>query len=278
MQTSKAVLVTGCSTGIGRAAALALVRAGLPTWASARRLDSIADLAAVGCRTIELDVTVEESRIAAVKAIEQDHGAVGALVNNAGFMEPGPLEEVSLESLQRQFDANVFGLLRMCQLVLPAMRAQRAGRIINIGSMAGLVATAGVGSYSMTKFALEALTDALRYEVRPFGVRVVLLQPAGVRTEFLSSATASMPPGIGSGPYEAFKEGLREYTHNAHRAGARGVREPEDIAHVVVEAVTVARPRTRYKIGAVTRLVPPLRRALGDRAWDAIMTRTLPMD
>jgi NADP-dependent 3-hydroxy acid dehydrogenase YdfG len=168
-RSSNAVLVTGCSSGIGRAAALALAGTGLPVWATARRADTLAGLEKAGCRVLELDVTDEQSRQRAVRAVAAEHGAVGTLVNNAGYAQAGPVEDVSLEMLRRQFETNVFGLIRMCQLALPGMRSQGSGTIVNIGSAAGLMGVPGTGAYAMTKWAVEALSDALRYETRPFG-------------------------------------------------------------------------------------------------------------
>jgi NAD(P)-dependent dehydrogenase (short-subunit alcohol dehydrogenase family) len=274
IDASTAVLVTGCSSGIGRATALALVRAGLPTWASARRPDTLDDLEAAGCRVLELDVTDEASRVRAVRTVEAEHGAVGALVNNAGYSQVGPIEEVSLDSLRRQFDTNVFGLMRMCQLVLPGMRAQRGGTIVNLGSGAGLATPPASGAYSMTKYALEALADALRFEVRRFGVRVVLLEPGAVRTEFVSTLETTMPRGDPAGPYETLK---RNVLALAEREGRRGM-APEDVAGVVVRAILSRRPRTRYKVGSQARVGTMLRRVMSDRMWDALLARVCPTD
>src|SRR5215218_9188671 len=151
---SKAVLITGCSTGIGRATAEHLAAKGHTVYASARRLESIADLGAKGCKTLALDVTSEESMRAAVAAVEGSHGAVGALVNNAGYSQSGAIESVPLDSIRAQFETNVFGLVRMCQLVLPAMRRERSGRIVNISSMGGRLVFPGGGAYHATKYAV----------------------------------------------------------------------------------------------------------------------------
>jgi short-subunit dehydrogenase len=272
MQDSPAVLVTGCSTGIGRATALALVRTGLPTWATARRPETLTELAAAGCRTLELDVTDEESRVHAVKTVEAAHGAVGALVNNAGYSQIGVVEELSMDALRRQFETNIFGLVRLCQLVLPGMRAVGGGTIVNLGSAAGLVTPPASAAYSMTKYALEALSDGLRLEVGPFGVRVVLLEPGAVRSEFMNTGRAGLRQEAGS-PYAAFQAGVDRMADRAHREGARGVLSPEDVAAVVVKAVTAHRPRTRYRIGPQARLMPRVRRALPDRWWDAFLRR-----
>jgi NADP-dependent 3-hydroxy acid dehydrogenase YdfG len=273
---SSAVLVTGCSSGIGRATALALARAGLPTWASARRVDSLAGLQAAGCHLLQLDVTDEQSRQAAVRAVQAEHGAVGALVNNAGYAQAGPVEELTPEMLRRQFETNVFGLIRMCQLVLPGMRSQRAGTIVNIGSAAGLMSAPGSAAYAMTKWSVEALSDALRYETRGFGVRVVLLEPGGVlSTNFAATETSSWPAT--RGPYDAFRDNHHRRMTQWTREGARGLSAPDDVAKIVVKAITARTPRARYKIGIAPRLMPALYRALPARLWDAFWARQFPV-
>jgi len=271
------VLITGCSSGIGHAAALALARSGLPVWASARQPESIADLRAAGCRTLQLDVTDEQSRQAAVRAVEAEHGTVGALVNNAGYAQAGPVEEITPDMLRRQFETNVFGLMRMCQLVLPGMRAQHCGTIVNVGSAAGLMSAPGAAAYSMTKWSVEALSDALRYETRAFGVRVVLLEPGGVAsTRFMETETASWPSA--DGLYNQFRENRSRRLAVWTRDGAPGVSTPEDVARVVVRAVTARAPRARYKIGMGPRLLPLLYRALPAGIWDAFWARLMPMN
>jgi NAD(P)-dependent dehydrogenase (short-subunit alcohol dehydrogenase family) len=275
-RVSEAVLVTGCSSGIGRATALALVRAGLPTWASARRKDALVELEAAGCRVIELDVTDEASRRRAVGTIEAEHGAVGALVNNAGYAQAGPVEEVSLELFRRQFDTNVFGPVRMCQLVLPGMRAQGFGTIVNLSSAAGLMGVPGTGAYAMSKWSVEALSDALRYETRGFGVRVVVLEPGGVRsTGFTATETATWPPA--PGPYDTFRDNHHRQMARWNRDGARGLSTPEDVARRIVRAVTARRPRARYKVGVAPRVMPLMYRALPAGLWDGFWARQFPV-
>ena len=163
---SEAVLITGCSTGIGRATAERLAAAGHTIYATARNESSIEDLEDLGCRTLALDVTDEASMKAAVDAVVAEEGAVGALVNNAGYSQSGAIETVAMEDVRRQFETNVFGLIRMCQLVLPGMREQGAGRIVNISSMGANFTFPGGGVYHATKYAVEAISDALRFEVK----------------------------------------------------------------------------------------------------------------
>lgn len=274
MERPAAVLITGCSTGIGRATALAFVRAGYPTWASARRLEALADLRTAGCKAIQLDVTDESSCVQAVQTIEAEHGAVEALINNAGQTLVGPFEETSLENIRRLFEVNLFGLARLCQLVLPGMRNQRRGTIVNLGSVAGLLTPPGGSAYSMTKYGLEALSDATRFEVRPFGVRVVLLEIGSVRTELMTSGMKTLP--VTAGAYDVFKRSFAAMVARAHREGAPGILQPEDVAYVVVRAVRAKRPRPGYRVGLQAHLAPVIRRLAGDAVWDALMARVVP--
>ena len=175
--TPQVVLITGCSAGIGRATAQRLARAGHTVYATARQESAIAELADAGCRTLPLDVTDEASMTNAVERVEAEHGAVGVLVNNAGYSQSGALETLSMDALRRQFATNVFGLVRMSQLVLPAMRSRGRGRIVNLSSMSANFTFPGGGAYHATKYAVEAISDALRFEVRGFGIGVTIVQP-----------------------------------------------------------------------------------------------------
>ena len=196
--TPRTVLITGCSTGIGRACAQRLAGAGHTVYATARRLESVEDLKAAGCRTLALDVTDEASMTAAVQAIEAEAGAVGALVNNAGYSQSGAIETLSMDDLRRQFETNVFGLVRMTQLVLPGMRAAGFGRIVNMSSMGGNFVFPGGGAYHATKYAVEAISDALRFEVKGFGIGVTVIQPGAIRTEFAQHGQGAAAGGRGA--------------------------------------------------------------------------------
>src|SRR6476661_2827786 len=231
-----AVLVTGCSSGIGHATAARLLADGHVVYATARRPETLEPLAAAGARTLELDVTDESSMRTAVAEVEREHGAVGVLVNNAGYGEYGPVEEVPLEAVRRQFETNVFGLGRMYQLVLPSMRAAGKGRIVNIGSMGGRITFPVGGYYHATKYAVEAMSDALRNEVRPFGIKVILVEPGLIRTQFgdtaLSSDAAAVDP---DSPYAGLLAASASATSGSYESNmvAAG---PERVARVVVKA------------------------------------------
>jgi NAD(P)-dependent dehydrogenase (short-subunit alcohol dehydrogenase family) len=270
---SKVVLITGCSTGIGRATAERLAAAGHVVYATARRPESIADLAERGCRTLALDVTDEASMQAAVDAVVEAEGAIGALVNNAGYSQSGALETLDMADVRRQFETNVFGLLRMCQLVLPGMRAQRWGRIVNVSSMGANFTFPGGGIYHATKYAVDAMSDALRFEVRGFGVDVVIIQPGLIRTEFGETAAAVTPAGGGDGPYAAFNANVAQTTKDVYEKGplARLGGEPEAVAKAIERAITARRPRIRYRVTPSARLLITQRALMTDGMWDAML-------
>lgn len=175
-------LVTGCSTGIGRASALALQRAGFTTYATVRGPKTIPELEAAGCEVVGLDVTDETQRVQTVQTIRFEQDGIDVLVNNAGYAEYGPVEEIALDRWRREFETNLFGAVRLTQLVLPGMRERGRGRIINMSSMGGRMAFPLGGPYHGSKFALEAVSDVLRVEVAPFGIDVVVIEPGLVNT------------------------------------------------------------------------------------------------
>jgi NAD(P)-dependent dehydrogenase (short-subunit alcohol dehydrogenase family) len=278
---SKAVLITGCSTGIGRATALRLASSGWTVYATARRPESIADLADAGCRTLALDVTEEDSMRAAVEAVEQAEGAVGVLVNNAGYGQSGPIEQVSPEAVRRQFETNVFGAIRMAQLALPGMRSQRWGKIVNVSSMGGRLTFPGGGVYHATKYALEALSDVLRFEVRGFGVDVVLIEPGLITTEFAQTSVATAPSTDSDGAvgevYAEFNTKLAALTVGVYEGPMRHLGGgPDVVAKAIEKAITRRRAPTRVPVTASARLSIMQRRLLPDRIWDAAMRSQLP--
>ena len=278
MTISKAVLITGCSTGIGRATAVHLAKSGYTVFATARRVESIADLAGQGCTVLPLDVCDEASMRAAVAQVESAAGAVGVLVNNAGYGSEGPVEEVPMEEVRRQFETNVFGLLRLTQLCLPGMRRQRWGKVVNLSSMGGRMTLPGGGVYHATKYAVEALSDAMRFEVGGFGVDVVVVEPGAIRTEFGNTAIARVDALGGSGDYADFREALKTNIRDAYEGRMAALAAgPEAVAVVIARAVEARRPRTRYVITAGARLLLGLRRWLPDRAFDAFLRTQFPV-
>jgi NAD(P)-dependent dehydrogenase (short-subunit alcohol dehydrogenase family) len=262
-------LVTGCSSGIGRATALALARSGFTVWASARRLDAIRGLQDVGCRTVELDVTDEASRAQAVAAIAAESGHIGLLVNNAGYSQPGAVEELPLRAYRDQFETNVFGLIRMCQLVLPGMRAAGGGTIVNMGSGAGLVTPPLSSAYAMSKYSLEALSDSLRFETARFGIRTILIQASAIKTTFTDALERALPAQPEDSPYRVVTQNVMGFARNE---GDNGL-PPQKVADTILKAVRSSRPRARYRVGSQARISPLARRILGDRLWDLVMAR-----
>jgi NAD(P)-dependent dehydrogenase (short-subunit alcohol dehydrogenase family) len=278
-EVSKAVLITGCSTGIGHATAQALTRSGWTVYATARRPETLAELEAAGAKTLALDVTDEASMRAAVDAVEAEHGAVGVLINNAGYSQSGAVETVPMEAVRKQFETNVFGVVALTQLVLPAMRAQRFGKIVNVGSMGGRLTFPGGGFYHATKYSLEALSDALRFEVRGFGIDVVLIEPGLIVTEFGHAATASMSDLDGSAddPYAEFNASLGALMEGAYDGPIRHLGGgPDRVAKAIERAVSRKRSPSRVTVTPSAKILIGTRKLLTDRAWDVAMRGQFP--
>lgn len=276
---STVVLITGCSSGIGHATALRLVKAGYVVYATARRPETLADLAGAGCRTLALDVNDERSMLHAVKYIESQHGAVDVLVNNAGYSQSGAVEEVGMAEVRKQFETNVFGLMRLVQLVLPGMRRQGFGKIINLSSMGGKLTFPGGGVYHASKHAIEALSDALRFEVRGFGVDVVIVEPGLIRTGFSTAAVGTMQATRDTGGlYDEFNQTVARATEEVYEKGflARLAGTPDDVARVIERALRARKPRARYTVTGSAKLLLAQRRLMSDRAWDAFLRGQFP--
>jgi NADP-dependent 3-hydroxy acid dehydrogenase YdfG len=278
MSKPGAVLITGCSTGIGRATAEHLAARGHTVYATARRPESISDLEARGCRTLALDVTDEDSMASAVRAVEEAEGAVGALVNNAGYSQSGAIESVGLDDIRAQFETNVFGLIRMSQLVLPGMRERGSGRIVNVGSMGGRLTFPGGGIYHATKYAVEAISDVMRFEVKGFGIDVALIEPGLITTEFATAAVGALESGTtADGPYAEFNRAVAEGTQGAYEGPtAKLGGPPETVAKAIEKAITSRRPKTRYPVTPSARLIMGQRRLLTDRMWDRFVGTQFP--
>jgi NAD(P)-dependent dehydrogenase (short-subunit alcohol dehydrogenase family) len=278
-QGSRTALVTGCSSGIGRQAALRLRQAGLVVYATARRPEALTRLAENGIHVLTLDVTDEASMVAAVEAIVASHGQVDVLVNNAGFELAGAVEEIPAAEVRRQFDTNVFGLARLTQLVVPGMRAQRYGRIINVSSVFGRFAVPGGAYYAASKHAVTAFSEALRLELAGFGVRVVLVEPTAARTRLNANAVWA---GDGAdGPYAGFHKDLarwhaQTYAGPPHNIAGRLAVSADDVARVITRAATSRRPRPRYPVGVLARGLFLLRRWLPPAAFDAFVRSQFP--
>lgn len=269
--TARTALVTGASSGIGEATALKLDSLGYTVYGAARRTDRLQKLADHGIRPLAMDVTDDDSIRAGVDRIIAETGRMDVLVNNAGYGSYGAVEDVSMEEARYQFDVNIFGALRLTQLALPHMRAQRGGTIVNISSMGGKIYSPFGGWYHGTKFALEALSDCLRLETKPFGIDVVVIEPGGIATEWSAIAADKLEKSSATGAYakraRAVAATLRSDTL------AKRSSPPTVIADTIGKAVTARHPKTRYATGFGARPIIALRRVLPDRAFDALITR-----
>ena len=275
---NKVAIVTGASSGIGHATALRLHEAGYTVYAGARRRERMKDLADLGIHAIELDVTDDASMVALIDRVIADTGHVDVLVNNAGYGAFGALEDVPNDEGRRQFDVNVFGLARLTQLVLPHMRAhhytgaQRSGRIINMSSMGGRISEPLGSWYHATKFAVEGMSDALRLELAPFGIRVVLIEPGGMNTEWGVIAADSLLAASARTAYAAQATGVARMLRSVDQK-PKPSSAPDRIAKAVVRAAQARRPKARYLLGPGAKPLVTMHRFLPDRVFDAILSR-----
>jgi NAD(P)-dependent dehydrogenase (short-subunit alcohol dehydrogenase family) len=271
---SKVALVTGGSSGIGESAAVELQDAGFTVYAVARRVDKMDALAARGVHTFAMDVTDDASMVAGVQRIIDEQGRIDVLVNNAGYGSYGAVEDVPLEEARRQFDVNVFGLARLIQLVTPHMRAQKSGRIINISSVGGRIYEPFGGWYHATKFAVEGLSDSLRIELKPFGIDVVVIQPAAIVTEWNTIARDSLLAQSGDTAYATYAKRAHKVLTEADRANGPMANSPDVVGRKIVKAATRKNPAARYPVGKGARLVTKGRDYLPDAVFDQIISRT----
>lgn len=270
--TLPSVLITGCSSGLGKALALKFVKAGYPTYASARRLESIEDLREEGCHSLQLDVTDSKSIKKAVDLIEQKHQSVGILVNNAAIGIMAPMETISIDEVRRQYETNVFGLLAVTQAVIPAMRELSKGRIVNIGSSGGEFTTPGGGVYQATKYALCSMNEAMRAELKPFGIDVSMLQPGAISSKFASNGAVL---DTEEGPYQELMLGIEKVSSAAVKEGAPGTWTPEQVAKIAFKAATKRKPKARYRPGFVAKTLIYAKLWLPYRVWDSMYMNLL---
>ena len=267
---SKTALVTGASSGIGEETARTLHKLGYTVYAAARRTDRLEKLTPIGIHALAMDVTDDESMTSGIEKIIAKTGGIDVLVNNAGYGSFGAIEDVSIDEARRQFEVNVFGLARLTQLVLPHMRAQRSGTIINISSIGGRFTTLLGGWYHASKHAVEALSDALRMETAPFGIDVVVIEPGLIRTEWSGIAANHLEETAEGSAYasqiKAVANSMRSESTNKRQS------PPSVIADTVEKIVTARKPRTRYVVGFGGKPLLILRRILPDRAFDYVVS------
>ncbi|MGF7436906.1 oxidoreductase [Lentilactobacillus senioris] len=261
-------IVTGASSGIGMQIAKNLKRNGFNVFGLARRVDKMNALDDLGINTMYLDVADEDSVDAAIKQIVAQTGRIDVLVNNAGYGSFGAVEEVPLEEGEYQFKVNVFGTMKMIQAVLPTMREQHSGRIINISSVDGKIAQLMGSWYVGSKFAIEGISDALRLELKPFGIDVIVVEPGVVASEWSAVAMDKLVDSSANGPYA----GMARQAQNFMTATSQFASQPRVVARLVDMAAISRRPKTRYAGGAGAKLGLYARKVLPDRAMDALMT------
>lgn len=268
-KTQQTILVTGASAGIGKAIARQLLSEGHTVYVAARRLEQMHDLERAGARALRMDITDAAQVEEAVATIEAESGGVDVLVNNAGYAVYGSVEDVTIEDARRQFEVNLFGLADLTQRVLPHMRGQRRGRIINMSSMGGKIYTPLGAWYHATKHALEGWSDCLRLEVSQFGIDVVIVEPGGVQSEFGDVMGAPMMERSRGSAYEPLAQAVATATSETYEKGKAS--PPELIARTVSRAIAARRPRTRYVAGYLARPLMWLRRWLSDRTFDRLV-------
>lgn len=264
----KVILVTGASSGIGYETALLLARQGHKVYAAARRFDLLRTLSDEDVTPLKLDVTDEASMVACINHILNLEGHVDVLINNAGYGYLGAIENVSMEEARRQLEVNVFGMARLCQLVLPSMRERGKGRIINTSSVAGKAVLYFGGWYNVSKFSVEAFSDALRMEMQPFGVDVVMIEPGGIKTNWGFIAADHLAESSKGTPYE--QAANREAASLRKAYSIRMLSEPAVVSKAISKAVNCRRPRTRYKVGMGASSIVFFHWLLPTRWWDGI--------
>ena len=269
MKNGKVILITGASSGIGFDSAQTLAKQGHRVYAAARRTELMEPLKAYGVKVIGMDVTDEESMKQGVETVIQAEGRIDVLINNAGYGYFGAIENVPLEEARRQLEVNVFGLARLTQLVLPYMRKQRSGRIINTSSIAGKMVFYMGGWYNVTKYSMEALSDALRMEMKPFGIDVVMIEPGAIKTDWgVIAARHLMESSVGT----AYEQIGTQWAYNMDWFyKTNWLSSPEVVTKAISRAVNSRHPKARYCRGRISITGRVLHALLPARWWDALM-------
>ncbi len=268
--TKQVILITGASSGMGKVTALQLIGEGHIVYGAARRVDAMQELVAAGGHALAMDVTQADQVHAAVEKIISEQDRIDVLINNAGFGLYGAVEDISIEEAQYQFEVNLFGLARLTQKVLPHMRRQKSGKIINISSMGGKIYTPMGAWYHATKHALEGWSDCLRIEVQSFGIDVVIVEPGAIATAFGDVLTEPMLKRSGSGPYQKMAKVVAKFTTEAYQK-KNAASPPGVIADIIAKAIRSHRPKTRYVAGKMARPLMFIRKYFGDRFFDYLL-------
>ena len=265
------VLVTGASAGIGKETARKLLEEGYVVYAAARRVEQMQDLEKLGAIALRMDVTKEEEVVAGVERINAERGGTDILINNAGFGLYGAMEDIPLDDARYQFEVNLFGLARLTQLVLPSMRARRTGKIVNISSIGGKVYTPLGSWYHATKHALEGWSDCLRFELKQFGIDVIIVEPGIIRTEFGDVALGPLQERSGDSAYANIVKRMTASMENLESSGFGS--PPSVIADAILKSLRAKQPRVRYAAGQWAKPLLFMRRLLSDRMFDRIINR-----
>ncbi len=265
--SKKVAIITGASSGMGKSTALILQEKGYKVYGMARRIEKMNGLKTKGMEVVPLDLTKDESIVMAVDTVLEKEGRIDVLINNAGYGSYGAVEDVPIEEAKRQFEVNIFGLSRITQLVLPTMREQKSGRIVNISSMGGKMHTPFGAWYHATKFALEGWSDCLRIEVKQFGVDVVVVEPGGIQTEWGDIAMENLDKVSGEGPYATLaKKVVTSSDKNKNKL------TPVDVlGKEIAKAASVKKPKTRYLKGYLAKPLVGMRKWLSDRTFDKML-------
>jgi short-subunit dehydrogenase len=267
----KTVLVTGASAGIGRATAIYLAQNGYNVYGAARRVEKMNDLKKYGIKPIVLDVTNDESVTTCVENIFKEAGSIDVLINNAGFGCEGAIEDVTMQDAKYQLEVNVFGAMRLTQLILPKMRQNKYGKIVNISSVGGKIALPLGGWYHASKFAIEALSDAMRMEVKQFDIDVIVIEPGGIKSEWGDIALESLVRVSGNTAYKEMVKGA----FNSFKQTVSKNSEPIVIARLIKKGIEANKPKTRYVGGSMAKPLLFLRNILSDKMFERIIMSQL---
>jgi short-subunit dehydrogenase len=271
---NQVVLITGASAGMGKETAKSLLQAGYIVYGAARRVDKMSDLKSLGAKIIAMDVTDEASMVRGVQEIIHAEGRIDILINNAGFGSYGAIEDVSISDAKYQLDVNLFGLARLTQLVLPHMRKQHSGKIVNVTSIGGKMATPLGGWYHASKFAVEGLSDSLRLEVKPFGIDVIVIEPGGIKTEWADIAMDNLKRVSGNTAYKQLTNVVTDMAAKLTEKTDKNA-DPSVIAELIQKVIRLKHPKARYARGYMAGIVLFMKRWLSDAMFDKMIMSQL---
>ena len=266
----KIAVITGASSGIGRDTAYELIQRGFKVYGGARRLECMEEIKKAGAYILPLDVTKEESMVSFINQIIDKEGRIDVLINNAGYGSCGTIEDITMEEVKHQYEVNVFGLGRMIQLVLPTMRKQGSGKIVNVSSMGGRFTSPFGGWYHSTKYAVESISDALRMETLPFGIDTIIIEPGMIQTNWGVIAGQSIRTYSKGGAYEKSGDAAAKYYEKRYGEGKHGLSDSKLIARTIGKAVTTKHPKTRYLVGKYAKSFICLKAILPDKLFQKI--------